>query len=202
MSLDALEKYLPDGTLPMVSTLIRDSSVVIRIKNERKSKYGDYRPLYNGWKHQITINNNLNPYAFLVTLLHEIAHLQTQERYGNRVKPHGGEWQYTYAAILKKYLQLGAFPPPLARVLQEHVMDPSASSCTDMNLFKALKKYDKESHVHTHVEDIKEGERFVWGENKVFVKGEKLRTRYKCNELKSGRVYFFHALAEVERVNK
>ncbi len=202
MSLDPLEKYLPFGTLPSVATLIRDTSVLIRIKDERKTKYGDYRPLGRGWKHQITINNNLNPYAFLVTLLHEIAHLQVQETYGNRIKPHGDEWQYMYAILLKKYLNKGFFPQSLEKALAEHINRPCASSCTDLDLFKALRKHDRSYQAHTHVEDLKEGERFVWRENQIFVKGSKLRTRYQCNEVKSGRVYFFHPLAEVEKLNK
>ena len=202
MSLDALEKYLPYGTLPSVAALIRDTSVVIRIKDERKTKFGDYRPLGEGWKHQITINNNLNPYAFLVTLLHEIAHLQVQERYGNRVKPHGEEWGIMYGNLVRRYLAKGVFPNSLIQPLHEHIMNPCASSCTDLELFKALKKHDRSYHAHTHVEDIKEGERFVWREDKIFVKGTKLRTRYQCSEVKSGRTYFFHPLAEVERVNR
>jgi hypothetical protein len=201
MSLDALEKYLPYGTLESVSTLVRDCSVLIRIKDERKTKYGDYRPLGQGWKHQITINNNLNPYAFLVTLLHEIAHLQVQERFGNRVKPHGEEWQHTYSTLLKRYLNKGYFPQSLEMALVEHINRPSATSCTDLDLFKALRKHDRSYHAHTHVEDIPEGGKFVWRDNQVFVKGSKMRTRYRCNELKSGRVYFFHPLAEVEKLN-
>lgn len=200
MALEALEKYLPYGTLTSVEKLVMDCSVIIRVKNERKSKFGDYRPLRKGWKHQITINNNLNPYAFLVTLLHEIAHLMVFEKYGGRVKAHGTEWQNVYSELLKRYLNKGVFPSAIANVLRDHVMDPTASSCTDIELFKALKTEDKSSHKKTHIEDIKAGERFTWRMEKVFIKGEKLRTRYKCNEVKTGKIYLFHPLAEVERI--
>jgi SprT protein len=199
MSLSALEKYMPPGTLASVEELIRGKSLLIKVKNERKSKFGDYRPLRKGWKHQISINNNLNKYAFLITLLHEIAHMMAFEKYSNRINPHGAEWQNLYSILLKDYLNKGVFPANVEEVLHHHVMDPSASSCTDLKLYKALKAHDESNHTKTHVEDIREGERFIWRKEKIFIKEAKLRTRYKCKEISTGKTYFFHPLAEVEK---
>ena len=54
---------------------------------------GDFKPLKkSGWS-QITINNNLNEYGFLITALHEFAHLLVYEKYKNKVHPQGSEWK-------------------------------------------------------------------------------------------------------------
>ena len=72
-----LERYLPDAAVPIISHWIFSFDFKLKIKRPRSSKYGDYRAAERGSNHQITINNNLNKYAFLITLVHEIAHLTT-----------------------------------------------------------------------------------------------------------------------------
>ena len=61
--------------------------------SERNSRYGDYTAPRNGQNHLITVNHNLNKYAFLITLVHEVAHLVTYNNHRHRVSPHGGEWK-------------------------------------------------------------------------------------------------------------
>ncbi|HAD34265.1 MAG TPA: hypothetical protein DCF44_07170 [Chitinophagaceae bacterium] len=45
----------------------------------------------------MSVNGNLNSYHFLITLLHEIAHMLVWEQFRNRVKPHGLEWKHVFA---------------------------------------------------------------------------------------------------------
>ena len=78
---DSLKDFIPNAALDQVSKLLLHDNLVVKIKKERKTRHGDYRRLPNG-KHQITINSNLNPYRFLITLVHEIAHFEAYTTYG------------------------------------------------------------------------------------------------------------------------
>ena len=50
------------------------------------------------------------------------------------------------------------------------------------------------------ISDISEGDDFLLKNGKVFMKGEKLRKRFRCIEKKTQKVYLFHPLAEVLEV--
>ncbi|PKP15392.1 MAG: sprT domain-containing protein, partial [Bacteroidetes bacterium HGW-Bacteroidetes-23] len=78
---EVLLKYLPEHAVESVFELIKTNSVHLKIVNERVTRHGDYRRHPSG-KHHITVNANLNKYRFLITLVHEIAHLAAFEKYG------------------------------------------------------------------------------------------------------------------------
>ena len=88
-----LQKYLPTGTEDYAADLLLKHSIHLYIKKPRTSKFGDYRAPRPGENHRISVNKDLNPYAFLVTFLHEVAHLLNYEKHRTRVKPHGPEWK-------------------------------------------------------------------------------------------------------------
>ena len=71
----ALLKYIPEGAVDVCYDWIRTYRISVRIKPSRLSKYGDYRPPVEGRSHTITINHDLNQFAFLITFTHEVAHL-------------------------------------------------------------------------------------------------------------------------------
>jgi hypothetical protein len=200
----SLEKYLPEGMVPLLEPLLQDYSLIIRIKQSRKTKFGDYRPLRAArHDHQITLNNDLNPYAFLVTLVHEIAHMHTYARYKNKVRPHGTEWQNCYSRLLLPFTQQGILPEDITHSLRNHLEGPTASSCTDHHLYQALRKYDekKEENGLIALENLPQGEHFRWRNGQVYRKDEKLRKRFRCIEAKTKRVWYFHPMAEVERLD-
>lgn len=58
-----------------------------------------------GLNHQITINQNLNKYAFLLTLVHEIAHLITYVNHGWNVKGHGPEWKNCFKKQITPFMR-------------------------------------------------------------------------------------------------
>src|SRR5688572_11940900 len=95
-----LTNYLPPGTLDPVISYLHQHKVHLTITRERKSILGDYRHRTNHSNHRISINSNLNVYAFLITLLHEMGHLLTFEQYGNRVSAHGKEWKMIFGRLL------------------------------------------------------------------------------------------------------
>jgi hypothetical protein len=191
-----LKSYLPEKAFTSVEELLKNYKVHLKIVNERRTKHGDYRPLPNGG-HQITINANLNPYRFLITLIHEIAHLLVFQNYPKRVKPHGIEWKLTFQQLMLPLINPQIFPMQLLPLIANHFKNPKASSDTDAKLSVALKAYDKPSN-KSYIFEIPRGSHFYLPNGKVFIKGEKLRKRYKCKEVSSGRIYVFQPNAQVE----
>src|SRR6187455_3787837 len=92
----ALAAFLPEGCFDKVVHYLHHYKVHLTVTRERKSVLGDYRNAVHGKNHRITVNSNLNKYAFLITLLHELAHLLAHEKYGHRILPHGAQWKIEY----------------------------------------------------------------------------------------------------------
>jgi SprT protein len=193
-----LAKYIPQPAIPLISEWIYHFNFKLKIKKSRQSKFGDYRPPLPGLNHQITINYDLNQFAFLITLVHEIAHLLCHERHGNRVKAHGEEWKDAFRELMRPFMRMEIFPQDLFDSVVQYMKDPAASSCSDDNLFRTLKRYDKKSDT-VHLETVSNNTEFIFN-NRHFIKGPKIRTRYKCIEKNSKHVYLFAALAEVKIV--
>lgn len=195
-----LQNYLPPGTYDAVLVYLQQYKVHLTVAKERKSILGDYRHRTHHVNHRISVNGNLNVYAFLITLLHELAHLLTFEQFGNKVQAHGREWKAIYAQLLSQFLKNKIFPVDIERELLVSLKNPAASSCAEDDLLRALRKYDaKESH-HRLVEELPGNTLFSINDGRIFQKGEKLRKRYKCKELKTGKVYLFSPVYEVEIV--
>ena len=137
-----LQKYIPEQAVSLVENLLQHDNLTVLVKNERKTRHGDYKRLPNG-KHQITINSNLNNYRFLITLIHEIAHFETYKAFGRTVKPHGIEWKRTFQRLMLPFLNPEVFPNNLLPLLANHFKNPKASSDTDVKLSLALKQFDE-----------------------------------------------------------
>jgi SprT protein len=193
---DHLLNYLPHGAVDPIFELIKSQHVHLKIVNERVTRHGDYRNLPNG-DHQITINANLNKYRFLITLIHEIAHLAAFTKYGKRIKPHGQEWKSTFQLLMLPFLRPEIFPNQLLPLLALHFKNPKASSDTDAKLSLALKQFDPENDKN-YIFEIPKGATFRLYNGKIFQKGNKRIKRYECIELSTGRIYLFNPNAEVE----
>jgi hypothetical protein len=128
-SFEALKAICPKEHLILVMPLILHHKVHLTVSRHRQTKLGDYRNAYAGKNHRISVNGNLNAFAFLITLLHELAHLLAFEKYGNRIQPHGKEWKLIYAGILKDFLEHSVFPDDIAAELNATLKNPAASSC-------------------------------------------------------------------------
>ncbi len=192
-----LQSYLPEGSFDEVLQYLQQHKVHLTISRKRQSILGDYRHAHAEKTHRISVNGNLNKYAFLITLLHELAHLFTYEKYGHRVMAHGSEWKNEFSKILAKFLLKKIFPEPVEKALLRTLQNPSASSCGDEKLLRVLHSYDvKKEGVHL-VEQLAEGSLFSIKGGRVFKKGEKVRKRFKCIEVKTGKLYLFSAVYEV-----
>lgn len=191
-----LEKYLPEHAVDAVFELIKHYGVHLKIVNDRVTRHGDYRRDERGY-HLVTVNASLNKYRFLMTLVHEIAHLVAFEKYGRSIKPHGDEWKLTFQKLMVPFIRPEVFPPHLLPLLARHFRNPKASSDTDATLSLALKQYD-ERDGKNFIHELPYGSRFRIHNGKVFVKGALRVKRYECTELSSGRQYLFNPNAEVE----
>lgn len=196
----ALASYVPNGSFEPVLQYIIDYKVQLTITRSRSTVLGDYRHAHAGKNHRISVNGDLNKYAFLITLLHEIAHLITFEKHGNKVQPHGIEWKMLFGNLLAVFIQKNIFPDDVQQTLLRSINNPAASSCGDEKLLRVLKKYDERKEGIFFVEQINQGEKFKIKGNRIFEKGEKIRKRFKCKEIATGKWYLFSPVSEVMKV--
>ena len=198
---NTLQKYLPERAVAPCFELIKTHGVHLKIVNHRVTRHGDYRRMPNGM-HQITVNASLNKYRFLITLVHEIAHLVAFEAYGRRIKPHGMEWKRTFQHLMVPFIRPEIFPSQLLPIIANHFKNPKASSSTDARLSIALKAFDVEERTNSYVYELPAGSIFRLYNGKLFKKGKKKVKRYECVELSTGRLYLFQPNAEVEVVEQ
>jgi hypothetical protein len=198
--LEYLSKFIPPAAVPRVLEYLHQYKVHLTITRERKSILGDYRHATTDKNHRISVNGNLNPYAFLITLVHELAHLVTFIQFKHQVAPHGREWKNCYAMLLKDFLGNEIFPPLIEQTLKQSMHDLPASSCADEGLMRVLKKFDRDNGL-VMVESLPEGHLFDIGEGRIFKKGKKLRKRFQCVEVKTGKLYLFSPIYEVKAVS-
>ncbi|MEN8185585.1 MAG: SprT-like domain-containing protein [Bacteroidota bacterium] len=193
---DILVKYLPPNSVDLVIDLFEEHPCHLKIVNNRKTKHGDFKILADR-TYQITLNYGLNPYRFLLTLVHEVAHLVTYKQY-KRVKPHGIEWKRNFQRLMLPFFDPKIYPNELMGILANYMKNPKASTDADVNLSLALKNYD-ERNGSNYIFELPLHSKFLHN-NRVFVKGEKRRTRHECTELQTGKRYLFHANAEVKQL--
>ncbi len=194
-----LVKYLPERAVTLCAELIKTNEVHLKIVNERVTRHGDYRRLASG-QHQITVNVTLNKYRFLITLVHEIAHLVAFEKYGRSIKPHGLEWKKTFQFLMLPFIRPEIFPSSILPLIAKHFKNPKASSSTDANLSIALKKYDTQQSENSYVFEIPIGSIFRIYNGKLYKKGNKRVKRIECIEVATGRMFLFQPNAEVELI--
>jgi len=195
---NTLSKYVSTEASEELKELLNKNEFILKIVKNRSSKHGDFRVLKNG-SYQITINNDLNKYRFLITLLHEIAHLITFKNNRN-VKPHGVEWKNNFQKIMLPFLVPSIFPDEILALLAKYLLNPKASTDTDYDLNLSLKKQDAKTE-NEFIYELNDGCEFIF-KGREFTKVEKRRKRYVCIENASKKVYLFNALAEVNKVKK
>ncbi len=197
----AFQKYIPEEYCDYVVELFYAAPVHFKVSKPRKTKLGDYRcPRTEHDVHRISVNANLNKYAFLITTLHEFAHMNTFIKHGNKVAPHGIEWKTEFKKLLQPLLGSESFPTSLKQVLSKNIQHIKASSYSDLPLLRALKKFDINTE-KVYLEQLPNHTCFVLN-GKRFQRGELRRTRFLCTELITKKQYLVHRMAEVELLEK
>ena len=192
--MNTFHSFVPLESKLTLQAWIDELGVDLLITNPRKTKLGDFR-VQKG-KLFISINNNLNPYSFLITLTHELAHAFVYVKHSNKVLPHGKQWKAIFKAMLLNFLHL--FPKDVNKELSLYLLNPKASTLTDIKLSTVLREYDKQKGIT--ISDIFEGDNFHDSNGKKFQKGKKLRKRFSCKQKDTNRVYLFHPLSEVSKI--
>jgi hypothetical protein len=123
-----LNSFLPAGTYHAVEEYLRFYKIHLTVTQHRKSTLGDYMHRTHFSNHRISVNGSLNKFSFLITLLHEIAHLLTFEKHGNSVMAHGNEWKTIYGYLLKQFVENKVFPTDIEKELLASLKNPAASS--------------------------------------------------------------------------
>lgn len=198
--LTALSSFLPEGSFEEVAYYLHHYKVHLTITRERQSILGNYRNKVFDKNHRISVNGNLNKYSFLITLLHELAHLLAHEKYGHRIQAHGKQWKEEYGKILSEFIPKKNFPPEIEKLLAQSLKNPAATTCAEPHLIRALKKYDVKKEGYFFVEELPAGSLFKVNSGAIFKKGERIRKRFKCVEVATKKVYLFSPVYEVMQI--
>jgi hypothetical protein len=193
---NAIRPFVPEGTEESLAAQILKHRCQLTITRDRKTKAGDYRHPWRDHGHRISVNGSLNQYAFLITFVHELAHLINWERHRNKVSPHGKEWKQAFKEQMYPFLNESVFPKDVLNVLQKHMRNPKSATVRDQELVRVLRNYD-EPNGHLLLDEIPEGAEFQFGK-RIFVKGEKLWKRFRCVEKDTKKVYLVSGIAEVK----
>ncbi len=190
-----LEKHVPTASVDYTFSLWESYRFNFKLRKARLSKVGDftYRP---GQTQQITINQDIHPYLFLTTYIHEVAHLKVHLQFGHRVSAHGKEWKAVFQELMVPVLDPIIFPLPLLKGLRKHMANPKASSFSDSELTALFRAYDDKSNKAVLVSELPQGSIFSF-HGRWFKKGVTKRTRVLCQELKTKRQYLVPGDAEV-----
>lgn len=193
-----LLSLIPESSKYQIKKILQAYNIAIKITKKRKTKHGDFRRYTNGTS-LITVNNTSNPYRFLITLLHELAHFKVSQLYPYKVKPHGLEWKSIYREILIPFLNPDIFPEPICGLLANHMKNPKASTDRDFKLIIALRQFDPSSS-KTLIYQLKDGKYFALENDRVFIKLKKRRILFECREKSTGKIYLFSPQSEVKPI--
>jgi hypothetical protein len=201
LSPESIEKifgpYIPPGALDMLIVCLQGHDLECRVTRNRATKCGDFRPSRNNQLPRITVNRDLNPYAFLLTLIHEVAHffvyLETEKSNlflvrKHRPRPHGIEWKKRFTGLMQPFISQNIFPQDIEKALVSYFENPGASASSDARLQRLLQGFDPPGK-HLRVSEIPDQGLFVISTGRVFLKMERLRKRYRCMCMKTKRIY-------------
>ncbi|MGC4129427.1 MAG: transcription elongation protein SprT [Bergeyella sp.] len=192
MSITILQKYLPENTLPFLRKWFDNHHIHIRITKGRQSKLGDYRKMPDS-SHEITVNSTLPPQLFFFVLTHELAHLVAFERFGRRISPHGAEWKNTFGEMLLE--SIAVYEEDFRHILLKFSKSPKANFMSSPDLVRYFHIEDDDSVL---LENFQENE-FIYRKQRYKIL-EKAKKRYLCENIESGKKYYFKPLAKVQKI--
>ena len=94
--------YIPLHAQPYCKSLREKYSFKFILKRSRLTKLGDFRVNRASGQYSVSVNRDLNPYQFLITFIHELAHLKVAEDHPRSVKSHGAEWKNAFKELHKE----------------------------------------------------------------------------------------------------
>jgi SprT protein len=209
LTTDVFRSFIPDQSIDYILHWFLENKVRLRISLNRSSKTGDYRPSRQNLPPRISVNNNLNPFDFLITLVHEMAHhvvwctfamisheMSSRIHRHHRPKPHGQEWQHQFHQLMIPLMNTSVFPPDVLYMVENYFTNLRVSRRFGMNLTRVLKKYDNPDGKE-FVENLPFDALFRLPDGRLFRRKEKLRKRFRCVCMNNNRIYLFSPLAQV-----
>lgn len=199
--------HLPAAAVDYCQHLWQHYRFHLHIAKPRRTRLGDFRVLPNR-QTKITVNANLNPYAFLITYVHEVAHADVHAQYGMQrrnspLKPHGKAWQLAFQQLMQPLLTEAVFPHAILTPLRQYLIRPAATTYACPGLMLAIRQFDgdkadEQTATKWLLRDLPEGSLFQLSQKK-YVRGTLRRTRIVCKESVTGRSYAIlaHALVTV-----
>jgi SprT protein len=194
-----LSEHLPQHTIDYVHYLFTTYPCDFKIVPPRKGKLGDCRYPINGGNAQITVNGDLPKLQFLITTIHEFAHLKTFMEMGRRVTPHGKEWKQNYITLFEPLLSESHLEKDEIEVLRQHLSSPSASSCNDSVLSDY---FNSGAHADGHsdlLKNLANGSLFEFN-GRRYIKGNQVQKKYIIYAAESHRDFRLSGLANVKPI--
>ncbi|MBT4399932.1 MAG: hypothetical protein HOD37_10660 [Bacteroidetes bacterium] len=214
---EILLRHCPPESAELLQKWLANKKIQIRISRSRMTKLGDFRPPHNSYSARISVNHDLHPMEFLITLAHEIAHYDVFAASGFRIrtrrssiKPHGVEWKEVFRGYIReviifgnKYIQSkdeeredSVWNYKVLKALQMCYLERERIASTPCPELKKILE-NGENDKLLRVQDLDEGTVFTIRNGRSFIMGKKLRTRYRCKEVRTQKTYTLHPLAEV-----
>ena len=194
---EILQQHLPPLSLDYCHGLWLRYQFDFIATRPRRTRLGDFRAQM-GKRDQITVNQNLNPSNFLITYLHEVAHLEVFRTYKRRQTPHGKAWQNHFRNLLLPVMNENIFPASVLLPLLDYARAPKASTGSHLPLMQALKALDQPATDLVMVSQLAEGTLFEL-DKKIFVRSTMRRTRVVCIEQQSQKRYTVPAHVLVQK---
>jgi hypothetical protein len=205
----SLEGRIPQHALEPVISWFAETGVILIVSRNRATKSGDFRPGGKKGPDRISVNRSLNPYAFLITIVHEMAHhlashpqtsfLSTLTRISRRPDPHGKAWKNAYRDLMQPFLSVEIFPQDILSALNIHMQNPRAATFSDLRLSRAVENYDEDTGL-VLLETLPEGSSFETATGRQFRKLEQRRKRFLCYCTGNKRNYLFSPVAKVRLI--
>lgn len=192
-------RHIPENAVEYVMALWREHPFHFTVAGSRKTCLGNY--MYKNGKHFISVNGDSNPYSFLITLIHEIAHQRvrvSQKLFRRAPAPHGHEWKFHFKTLMAPLLHHHIFPEDILRALVPHMQNPAASSTKDPVLIRVLSGYSPEKVIKgTYLSEVADGKIFNFN-GRQFKRIQNRRTRILVECVNTQKRYTIPGVALVE----
>ncbi|TAF35478.1 MAG: hypothetical protein EAZ57_09630 [Cytophagales bacterium] len=190
--IEGLSAFMPLAAVKKAFELMKHYKLHVKVVAPRKNVLGQFAVRSGRERPVLSINSDLNPYQFLITFIHEVAHFTVWQIHGFRVKPHGTEWKQEYSRLLNPFLCTSIFPLDVLYALEKSLKEIKASSCSDPELYKVISRYDKPQEGRNTqlvaLEQIAFDDYFVF-QDIVYQKKKHLRTYCECVQITTKRLY-------------
>jgi N-glycosylase/DNA lyase len=192
-----LVRYIGEAAAHFIDENTKGLTFHLKVTKERATKYGDYSTPINNKKQQITVNGNLDQFSFLLTLLHELAHLRVYEKHSYRIKPHGEQWKNEFANYLRLAIEHHLFPEEIAKPIRKYYISKlSFTHNSRVHVLNSILNFLKKE-IPMRLQDIPLNSKAILSNGMMITKIEQKRTRCICKDHSNNKLYSIHKSIEV-----